>query len=183
MKNIYAKLLKIQEENIKVLKDAKNPFFKSNYTTLNEVLEKIRPSLSKNKLALTQISIPDGLKTVLVDTETGESIESIVPYIGTTDMQKLGGAISYARRYALIAMFNLESEDDDGNSAVMTPAKAKATQRVAEVKAVEEILEGIDNMTDINLMKGMLARLDLSKTIKEEDRETVRTYLTNKINK
>jgi hypothetical protein len=37
-------------------------------------------------------------------------------------------------------------------------------------------------MTDVNLMKGMLSRLDLSKTIKEEDRETVREYLQNKIN-
>ena len=89
------------------------------------MLEKIRPSLSKNQLALTQISVLEGLKTVLVDTETGESIGSIVPYIGTTDMQKLGGAISYARRYSLIAMFNLESEDDDGNVAQTTRQETK----------------------------------------------------------
>lgn len=115
---IYSKLQKIQDENIKIEKDGKNPFFKNQYSTLNEVLSKLRPALEKEKLVITQLGTIDGITTRVADSESGEFIDSFIPYIGATDMQKLGGAITYARRYALIAMFNLESEDDDGNTAV-----------------------------------------------------------------
>ena len=117
IKNIYQKLAKVIEQDIKVEKDAKNPFFKSNYTTLNEVLSKIKNTLLKNDLIVIQNPQETGLETLILDVETGEQIKSFVPYVSVSDMQKLGGAITYARRYALISMFGLESEDDDGNLA------------------------------------------------------------------
>ncbi|MEO1944415.1 MAG: ERF family protein, partial [Candidatus Thioglobus sp.] len=52
-----------------------------------------------------------------------EYIESNVRLLlPSADMQKLGSAITYARRYALISMFALETADDDGNDAI-TPKK------------------------------------------------------------
>jgi len=116
-KNIYQKLAEISEQDIKVEKDAKNPFFKSNYTTLNEVLGKIKSALLEKGLLIIQNPQKEGLETIIIDTETGEQVSSFVPYFGVVDMQKLGGAITYARRYALISMLGLESEDDDGNLA------------------------------------------------------------------
>jgi hypothetical protein len=68
-------------------------------------------------VVIVQAPEDDGLSTVLWDTEDDTSIESTVPYINPTDMQKLGGAITYARRYALVSMLALEDEDDDGNTA------------------------------------------------------------------
>ncbi len=115
--NIYQKLAKVIEQDIKVSKDGKNPFFKSNYTTLNEVLSKIKTSILEAGLIIIQNPQETGLETLIVDVETGEQIKSFVPYVSVSDMQKLGGAITYARRYALISMFGLESEDDDGNLA------------------------------------------------------------------
>ena len=117
IKNIYQKLAKVIEQDIKVEKDAKNPFFKSSYTTLNEVLSKIKNTLLNNDLIVIQNPQETWLETLIVDVETGEQIKSFVPYVSVSDMQKLGGAITYARRYALISMFGLESEDDDGNLA------------------------------------------------------------------
>jgi hypothetical protein len=116
-KNIYKKLAEVSENDIKVEKDAKNPFFKSNYTTLNEVLSKIKGALLEKGLLIIQNPQKEGLETTIIDTETSEQISSFVPYVGVVDMQKLGGAITYARRYALISMLGLESEDDDGNLA------------------------------------------------------------------
>lgn len=116
-KNIYKKLAEVSEQDITVKKDAKNPFFKSNYTTLNEVLGKIKGVLLEKGLLIIQNPQENGLETLIVDTDTGEQIKSFVPYMSVTDMQKLGGAITYARRYALISMLGLESEDDDGNLA------------------------------------------------------------------
>lgn len=55
------------------------------------------------------------METLVIDTETEEQIKSFVPYIAVVDMQKLGGAIAYARRYALISMFGLESEGKFSN--------------------------------------------------------------------
>jgi hypothetical protein len=115
--NIYKKLLKISSKNIKVEKDAKNPFFKNDYTSLNEVLSKIKDELAKENLLIIQSPKETGLETKIVDVETQEEISSFIQYIKAEDMQKLGGAITYARRYALISMLGLESEDDDGNTA------------------------------------------------------------------
>lgn len=117
-KNIYKKLAEVSEQDIKVEKDAINPFFKSNYTTLNEVLSKIKGVLLEKGLLIIQNPQEEGLETLIIDIDTQEQIKSFVPYITVSDMQKLGGAITYARRYALISMLGLESEDDDGNLAV-----------------------------------------------------------------
>ena len=41
--------------------------------------------------------------------------------LGKNDMQALGSAITYARRYALVSMLGLEQDDDDGNKACTPP--------------------------------------------------------------
>lgn len=131
---IHKKLLDFQKLGITVEKDADNPFFKSRYTSLNEVLDKVKKPLNDMGVVIIQrpgteyyihdsddmkrSSLLNGLYTVLHDTEDDTEIESFVPFIGATDMQKLGGAISYARRYALIAMLGLEDEDKDGENVV-----------------------------------------------------------------
>lgn len=134
---IQQKLLQFAEKKIKVKKDAKNPFFKNDYTTLNEVLDKVSEPLQELGVVIIQSPQIQGLETRLVDTEDETEIISVIPYFlpedfsekenkqtgeiirktSKPDMQKLGGAITYARRYALISMLNLESEDDDGNTA------------------------------------------------------------------
>jgi hypothetical protein len=65
------------------------------------------------------------LLTVLVHAETGERIESRYPVRckDPQDPQKVGGAVTYARRYALLALLGLAPEDDDGALASQ-PAKA-----------------------------------------------------------
>ena len=59
-------------------------------------------------------------------------------------MQKLGSAITYARRYALISMFGLETEDDDGQSVTkqLTPTQKK---NQAIVKAMDKLVEAHKN--------------------------------------
>ena len=125
---IYAKLLEFQKKGITLKKDGTNPHFKSSYVTLNEVLEKVKKPLNDAKILIVQRGssiwesgkgyVESGLTTELIDTEDGTLVSSFIPFVGTTDMQKLGGAITYARRYALISMLGLEDEDDDGTTAV-----------------------------------------------------------------
>lgn len=126
---IHAKLLAFQKQNITIGRDGINPHFKSSYTTLNEVLGKVKKPLNDAGVLIVQgpktllrdeagvwVNV-NGLLTQLIDTEDNSTVECFVPFVNATDMQKLGGAITYARRYSLIALLGLEDEDDDGNAA------------------------------------------------------------------
>lgn len=115
---IHEKLLKFKALNVTIEKDGVNPHFKNRYSTLNEVLSKVQKPLADMKVLVIQSPRIDGLETILRDTEDDTEISSLVPYTGVPDMQKLGGAITYARRYALISMLGLEDEDDDGTTTV-----------------------------------------------------------------
>lgn len=110
-----------------VTKDATNPFFRSKYATLDNVIDTINKPLEDAGLSYSQF--PDGvngLTTILMHT-SGEWIEAryeMTP--AKNDPQGLGSAITYMRRYALGAILGLATElDDDGNTA-STPAKEKA---------------------------------------------------------
>lgn len=121
--SIESKLLEFQSEVDAVKKDAKNPFFKSNYVDINGVLKAITPNLKKCGISYSQCpDIKDGvdvLVTRIYDADKPDSfIESTIKLImAKQDMQQLGSAITYARRYAIISMLGLEAEDDDGNMA------------------------------------------------------------------
>lgn len=123
---IHVKLLEIQKLNITPTKDGTNPHFGNSYVTLNEVLGKVKKPLNDAGIVLVQAPSVEsgfpGIWTRLTDTEDATYIECFVPFVGATDMQKVGGAITYARRYSLIAMLGLEDEDDDGEKA-SAPAK------------------------------------------------------------
>ncbi len=132
---IYKKLLEFQKLGISIRKDKRNPHFKNDYASLNEVLDKVKTEL--NKMGVVIIQEPTAfnntgqniqcLRTRLYDTEDETSIESHTPFINPTDMQKLGGAITYARRYALVSMLALEDEDTDGENAVTRPTQPTTT--------------------------------------------------------
>jgi len=119
---ISKQLAEFHKKGITVEKDGTNPHFKSNFTTLNEVLDKVQEPLQALGLVVSQygevVEGQAGLTTELTDVESGDSIKSFFPFVGATDAQKLGSNITYIRRYALIALLGLRSEDDDGQSAV-----------------------------------------------------------------
>jgi hypothetical protein len=119
----FNKINKIKEEiGGVIIKKSENPYFKSTYADLNTHLELIEPVLKKHNVLLTQpIIMQAGKNTVLsslIDLDSGEEIHSefIIPEMD--DMQKLGGAVTYARRYTLCSLFALKAEDDDGETAV-----------------------------------------------------------------
>ena len=120
--DIYKKIFKVQSELKPVIKDAENPYFKSNYATLNAVLEVLLPLLQKNNLTVLQppISSPEGLgvKTIIADADGPDVLE--FPFylpVGKQTAQEGGSCITYARRYALNAIFGMTAADDDGNAS------------------------------------------------------------------
>ena len=118
-------LVKFNSEVSKIAKDAKNPFFKSNYVTLDKLIEATRPILQENGLVVMQspLSKEDGsigIQTLLIH-ESGEFIESEPIFMKpakANDPQQAASIISYMRRYSYQAILNLNTgEDDDANKS------------------------------------------------------------------
>lgn len=104
-----------------VKKAASNPHFKSKYADLAEVVEATVPALNANGIAVMQSpGFENGLvsvTTVLLH-ESGATATSTLHLNPTkSDPQGIGSAITYGRRYALLAMTGAAPEDDDGNAA------------------------------------------------------------------
>lgn len=122
MKNLYTKLYKIQQLALSVSKDGTNPHFKSAYPTLDNTISVIIPEINKIWLLVTHFADGDTFVTRVVDTESWEALDSKYTLLGTTPQQRWSEQ-TYFRRYSMIALFNLPSEDDDGNMASKIPAQ------------------------------------------------------------
>lgn len=134
-KELTLALCQFQSACLKVAKTGKNPAFKSAYATLPEVLQAVLPTLTEAGLCFVQF--PDGtaLTTRLMHT-SGEWLQASYTLSPTQNTpQASGSALTYARRYALLAVLGLGTEDDDGHAASVAPA-AKATPTEAHYQAV-----------------------------------------------
>lgn len=119
-----AKALSLFQGEVKQpLKDKANPFFKSKYVPLENVVEAITEIAHKHGLSFIQYPINQdnkvGVVTVLMHS-SGEYIqtEPVFTTPAKNDAQATGSVITYLKRYSLSAVFGITSdEDDDGNSA------------------------------------------------------------------
>ena len=114
-------LIKAQSEMEHVKKDSTNPHFKNRYASLEAVIDATSKVFQANGFAVMQPCGRDELG-VYVETKllhsTGEAFSSKVYLVlDKQNMQGLGSAITYARRYGLLGMACLAPEDDDGNDA------------------------------------------------------------------
>ena len=129
MKNISTAFVKAQQEFGALLKDSNNPFFKSKYADLHSCVSTVLTALNNNGIGLIQ-TCHESANGVIVETmfihESGETINCgklHVPAI-KQDPQQYGSALTYARRYSLMAACGIAPEDDDGNAAAkQAPAK------------------------------------------------------------
>jgi hypothetical protein len=129
MSELAKALVKAQGQIKGAVKDANNPHFKTKYADLASVWDACRKPLTDNGLSVAQYTTTEGpaLVTRLMHV-SGESIEGVTPLIMVKqDMQALGSAITYARRYGLAAMVGVAPEDDDGNAA-SAPVVAQAVR-------------------------------------------------------
>jgi hypothetical protein len=94
------------------------------YAPLDSILAAVRKPLSDNGLALVQLLDHESLVTMLIH-ESGASLSGRTALIQTSDIQALGSAITYLRRYAIQALLGIAAEeDDDGNRAAGNTVKA-----------------------------------------------------------
>jgi hypothetical protein len=136
---MFAAMLDVRTALPAVVKDAKNPAFKSSYATLGAVQEVANPVLAAHGfLPLYNVRtdiLDDGRQIVYTSLTlhhigTGESLSSELGVIpAKQDAQGIGSAITYSRRYLLTTMLDLTVDDDDGNAA--SAQRKPATQKPA----------------------------------------------------
>lgn len=122
MKNIATALVKAQKAFNPALKQSVNPHFKSRYVDLAGCVEAVIDALNDNGIYLLQktFECDNGiiLETIFIH-ESGESIECGKLHFPAVkhDPQGYASALTYARRYSLMASCGIAPEDDDGNQA------------------------------------------------------------------
>jgi hypothetical protein len=102
-------------------KDSRNPHFKSRYATLAAVRQAVRKPFSENGLAVTQFPrTGEGfieVETFLAHGESGQYISDILRMpVPQFTPQGIGAVITYAKRYALMAIAAVASSDDDDDA-------------------------------------------------------------------
>jgi hypothetical protein len=128
---IASALVKAQKAFGPALKSSSNPHFRSRYADLSACVEAVIDALNDNGIAMMQRVSPSDngviVETVLIH-ESGETITNGQLHVPATkhDAQGYGSALTYARRYSLMAACGIAPEDDDGNAASRRPAAPTA---------------------------------------------------------
>jgi len=153
---------KAQGELTNPPKNKVNPHFNSRYVDLSDGLDVIRKTFSKHGLAVIQGTSLENDLTVLntrILHKSGQWMEWTYPVSGLDTHQKMGSAMTYARRYALFGIVGVAGEDDDDGNTASAPVKPikkmaevgltpEASALSAELLIAEiERLDSIDAMT------------------------------------
>lgn len=138
-----------KKEFAPALKTSTNPHFRSKYADLAGCLEAVNDALLANGIAIIQ-ETAESDSGVVVETvfihESGETIRGGKLHVPASkqDPQGYGSALTYARRYSIMAACGIAAEDDDGNAA-SRPKSRNSLDSVATAPATIEVyLPGSD---------------------------------------
>jgi hypothetical protein len=153
---IASAFVKAQKAFGPALKSSTQPHVRSRYADLSACVEAVIDALNANGIALMQKTY-ECKEGVMVETifvhESGEVMESGLLHVPAVkhDAQGYGSALTYARRYSLMAACGIAPEDDDGNSASRRP-EAKPTTKV-DPKQMADHLAAIEACIDMATLK------------------------------
>lgn len=171
-------LAKAQAEIPVALYDSRNPHFKADYASLSSFLKAAKPHLSKHGLSVSQLPETIDNKhylTTMLMHSSGQYISSTFCLILTkNDMQGLGSAITYAKRYGLDAMLGIGSDDDDANLAVRVENKKYIPPQINP----EPIVNHAPNSSGVS--QAQMKRLFALKNAAHWTDEQIKLYYKNK---
>ena len=179
MKNIATALVKAQREFSPAIKKSNNPYFSSKYADLATCIEAVIDALNNNGIFLLQknYDCADGImvETVFVH-ESGEMLECGIVHFPATkkDPQGYASALTYGRRYSLMAACGIAPEDDDGNAASKPKSNVDSSVMADHLLAINDATDQ-DSLkaaytaaykacgTDANWQKKVIAAKDAKK--------------------
>ncbi|WP_260362511.1 ERF family protein [Leuconostoc falkenbergense] len=205
-KTLYEALAETQNNIEQPKKEASNPMFKSNYVTLDAVINSIVKArkAAGAKFFFTNI-VNDGLMITRVigygETLdlTGSKVANDLGNRGTNSAQAEGSALTYARRYSLSMAFGIASDvDDDGNAAnneqhvqtnttggkpkdALNSEFGKLSKQIQTKRNIDEVafFQGLSGSVGLNL-KQFMDFAKLSQTQKQMIVETLRGWVGDK---
>jgi len=143
---IYQAFIAAQKAFGPALKTSTNPHFRSRYADLSACVEAVIDALNENGLGLIQTTHPSEngviVETILVH-ESGATMSSGHLHVPASkqDAQGYGSALTYARRYSLMAICGIAPEDDDGNRASKQPEIKPKSEPVATKETKKSRIE------------------------------------------
>ena len=193
-------LSKVQKDLKHAKKDDKGAFGK--YADLATVYEVIRKPLVENGFSYVHSLTTQEDGTHFVDTllmhETGGTFKTSLPLIiNKRDMQGLGSAITYAKRYGISMIVGLASEEDDGGNGagtskgnVNTSTKANpisnilvysSSGQVKKCKTLDEAVNSLIFMMDNQFKKYPVEELkEIGKQMRERNKEVLEQIKNHK---
>jgi hypothetical protein len=150
--NLATALCKAQGVMGGAKKTSNNPFFKSKYSDLASVFDTLRIPFASNGLSIVQLmDVLDSGVTVLITRlmhVSGESIDSKMILPMDDNPQKFGSIITYFKRYALMAIAGIPSEDDDANSAAGRIAPKAKPISLEQISTLETLINGYGDIRE-----------------------------------
>ena len=144
MNNIAKAFVAAKRAFAPALKTSTNPHFRSKYADLSGCLEAVSDALLDNGIALYQETFEDStgvtVETVFLH-ESGESLRGGKLHVPAAkqDPQGYGSALTYARRYSVMAACGIAAEDDDGNAASRPKSRNNLDQVQASAARPKEV--------------------------------------------
>lgn len=132
-KSIHEAILNAKQEFKPLKKSGKNPHFKNEYSTLDDIRDATLEALTKHKIIVVHGSAVNEdytvLNTYLFHTPTNTVINASF-FVDNDAPQKMGSAMTYGRRYNIVNLLDLIADvDDDGESFNALPTSSKTAGR------------------------------------------------------
>lgn len=140
---IQAALMAAQQEFPEIPKDKENTYFKSKYSTLDAIQKACWPVLHKHGLLPNWILTQDGGRltvTFILTHTSGEKLENALSASEGANIQEIGKAITYLRRYTAAPLLGITSDEDDDGNAGARPRKGRRPQGRPEQRPQQQPL-------------------------------------------
>lgn len=192
-KNIYQALLEFSKFNIQVAYDSTGQAGsgKFRYASLNAIYEAVKMPLAevgivvvhkakKNKV-ITELVLAENHSTLNVlggNVVTDVQSSLTIPASLMNDPKKLGGFITYAKRYTLAALLSIDADEDKDVEDIQPEAKKEAKKQAPktlpkveklnanQVKAVKDKLR--KGGEPASIITGLMARYQMSEEACQE---------------
>lgn len=194
MKELLTSLLNAKRKIKSPVKNRKAMY--GRYADLEAVLQAVEDALSNEGLIIEQGGVQlEGhpyLRTTLWHAETGQKLVSDIPIVAKDpyDPQKIGGSITYARRYGISAMLTLVADDDDdGNTAAgknrdgsaPKPAQPSGNTGVSASKAAQVLSLDIENPLPKKLVDALIVEMQRAEYSDSQVLPVIRKVLNREV--
>ena len=185
---LYTALAAAQMEIENADANIENEFLKKKYADLASCLNAVRGPLSKNGLAIIQLTEDPGqgvlgIRTILAHT-SGQTIEDVITMAPPKmDPQGVGSCRTYMRRYSLIALCGIAGALDDDAEGTKTDPNDYPRISVSEVEKIiyqadELFADHADDAVKLMLQR-VFGGIAVVGDIREGEMQTALTYLDN----